>query len=83
MWPDFYDDEERKFFVEEIILGMADIVYENRKLKRELKEALEYKEKYYNLSNYTFKEAQERTASLFEAIMAGAFSNGKESNANE
>jgi len=83
MWPDFYDDEERKLFVEEIILGMADIVYENRKLKRELEEALEYKEKYHKLSDDTFKEAQERTASLFEAIMAGAFSNGKEEDINE
>lgn len=83
MWPDFYDDEERKFFVEEIILGMADIVYENRKLKRELEEALKFKEKYYKLSDDTFKEAQARTASLFEAIMAGAFSNGKEEDINE
>lgn len=80
---DFYDEEERKFFTEEIILGMADIVYENRRLKRELEEAKEYKQKYHDLIDQNFKDAQARTASLFEAIMAGAFSNGKENENND
>lgn len=65
--------EERRFEVEEMILGMADVVYENRRLRRELKEALEYKQKYNNLVDSNFKEAQERSATLFKAILDGAF----------
>lgn len=65
--------EERKWEAEELILGMADIVYENRRLKRELNEALEYKQKYHDLVDSNYKEAQERSANLLSAIMAGAF----------
>lgn len=65
--------EERRFEVEEMILGMADIVYENRRLRRELKEALEYKQKYNDLVDRNFKEAQERSATLLKAILDGAF----------
>ena len=65
--------EERRFETEEMILSMADIVYENRKLRRELNEALEYKQKYYDLVNSNFEEAQERSASLLQAIVNGAF----------
>ena len=65
--------EERRFEAEEMILSMADIVYENRRLKRELKEALEYKQKYHDLVDSNFKEAQERSATLFKAILDGAF----------
>lgn len=36
--------ENRRFEVEEMILGMADIVYENRRLRRELNEAKYNKE---------------------------------------
>lgn len=65
--------EERRFEVEEMILGMADIVCENRRLRRELNEALEYKQKYHNLIDKNSKEAQERSAALLKAIMDGAF----------
>lgn len=65
--------EERRFEVEEMILGMADIVYENRRLRRELNEALEYKQKYHDLIDKNFKEAQEGSATLLKAIMDGAF----------
>lgn len=67
------EEEEKRWEAEEMILRMADIVYENRRLRRELKEALEYKQKYNDLVDKNFKEAQQRTASLFEAIMNGAF----------
>lgn len=67
------EKEERRFEVEEMILVMADIVYENRRLKRELSEALEYKQKYEDLIDRNFKETQERSASLLKAIMDGAF----------
>lgn len=65
--------EERRWQTEELILGMADIVYENRRLRRELDEALEYKQKYRDLIDTNFKEAQQRSANLLEAIMNGAF----------
>ena len=65
--------EEHRFEVEEMILGMADIVYENRRLRRELNEALEYKQKYHDLIDKNFKEAQEGSAALLKAIMDGAF----------
>lgn len=65
--------EERRFEAEELILGMADIVYENRRLRRELNEALEYKQKYHDLIDRNFKQAQENSANLLNAIMAGAF----------
>ena len=62
-----------KIEAEELILSMADIVYENRRLRRELNEALEYKQKYNELADRNFKEAQERSATLFKAILDGAF----------
>lgn len=65
--------EERRWEAEELILGMADIVYENRRLRRELNEALEYKQKYNDLVDSNFKEAQERSACLLKAILDGAF----------
>ena len=65
--------EQHRWEAEELILGMADIVYENRRLKRELKEALEYKQKYNELVDRNFKEAQENSACLFKAILDGAF----------
>ena len=72
--------EEMRWKVEELILGMADIVYENRKLRRELKEANEFKKKYYDLLNDSVENANKHTASLLAAIMAGAFSTKEESN---
>lgn len=65
--------EERRWQAEELILGMADIVYENRRLKRELDEALEYKQKYCDLIDRNFKQAQESSANLLKAIMDDAF----------
>ena len=65
--------EERKWEAEEMILGMADIVYENRRLRRELAEALVYKQKYYDLVDSNFQHAQKSSANLLKAIMDGAF----------
>lgn len=65
--------EERRWEAEELILGMADIVYENRRLKRKLNEALEYKQKYHDLLDRDLKQAQESSANLLKAIMEGAF----------
>ena len=70
--------EEARWQAEELILGMADIVYENRRLKRELDEALEYKQKYHDLIDRNFKQAQESSANLLKAIMAGAFATKEE-----
>ena len=65
--------EEARWGAEEMILNMADIVYENRRLRRELNEALEYKQKYHDLIDSNFKQAQESSANLLNAIMNGAF----------
>ena len=59
--------------IEELILGMADIVYENRRLRRELEEANEYKKKYNDLLNDCVDHANKSTANLFNAIMSGVF----------
>lgn len=64
--------------IEEIILGMAEIVRENRRLRYELEEAKEYEKKYNNLLNEAVDHANRSTATMLQAIMAGAFSNGKE-----
>lgn len=59
--------------IEEIILGMAAIVMENRTLRAELDEAMQYKKKYDELLGFEVKEAGRRQKDLFDAIMAGAF----------
>lgn len=70
--------EEKRLEAEEMILSMADIVYENRRLRRELNEALEYEQKYHDLVDRNFKQAQESSANLLEAIMKGAFTTIKD-----
>ena len=72
MNPDAYYGFDRTD-IEELILGMADIVYENRRLRRELKEANEYKKKYNDLLSDCVDHANKSTANLFNAIMSGAF----------
>lgn len=69
-----------KFFssddIEDIILGMADIVMENRALRRELEEAREYEEKYRKLLSDTLKESEETNKKLLEACLMGCFNVG-------
>lgn len=74
-----------KYDIEEIILGMADIVYENRRLRAELKRAQEYEKKYDNLLNRCVDNANKSSAAIFEAIMLGCYNTGgkKEENAND
>lgn len=62
--------------IEEIILGMADIVMENRALRRELEEAREYKEKYSKLLSNTVKNAEESNRELLKACLMGCFNVG-------
>lgn len=59
--------------VEEIVLGMADIVLENRRLRRKLAEAEEYKKKYHDAVDASAKQAAESQKAILEAIFAGAF----------
>lgn len=47
-------------------------------MRRELSEVLEYKQKYNELVDRNFKEAQERSATLFKAILDGAFTSGED-----
>lgn len=77
---------ERMYFqheIEEIILGMADVVHENRRLRRELEEASEYKQKYEKLLNQSVQNARDNSATLLKAVMAGVFISGKDGKANE
>lgn len=62
--------------IEEIILGMADIVYENRRLRSELKEAKEYEKRYHDLLDSCVDNAQKSSAAIFEAIMLGCYNTG-------
>lgn len=59
--------------IEDIILGMADIVRENRYLRQQLAEAEEYKRKYDELLNQQYYSAREGSALMLKAIMEGAF----------
>ena len=65
--------EEQRQYAEEVILSMADIIYENRRLRRELEEAKEYEKKYTDLLNYSVRSAREGSANLLKAALAGAF----------
>lgn len=62
--------------IEDIILGMADIVLENRALREELKEMREYKKKYHELLYDNLKEAEESNRMLLKCCLLGAFSGG-------
>lgn len=58
--------------IEEIILGMADIVIECRRLRRENAKLLEFKEKYYEEVDARFKDAQMHSANMLNAILTMA-----------
>ena len=62
--------------IEDIILGMADIVMENRALRAELEQMREYKQKYYDLINDNLKSAEESNRMLLKACLMGAFNVG-------
>ena len=62
--------------LEDIILGMADIVYENRELRRKLKQAEEYEREYNELLARNLKHAEESNRLLLENIFNGVFVNG-------
>ena len=55
--------------VEEIILGMADIVHENRRLRYELRQAQEYEKKYTDLLNQSVEDNQKFSAAILEAVI--------------
>ena len=65
-----------RYDVEEIILGMADIVMENRYLRHELEKAREYEKKYRELLDEDVKNANESSAMLLKACLMGAFNVG-------
>ena len=65
--------EEARYRAEEVILCMADIIYENRRLRRELEYTKEYEKKYTDLLNESVRNANESTACLLKAVLNGAF----------
>lgn len=62
--------------IEDIILGMADIVMENRTLRRELEKVREYEKKYRKLLSDTLKESEETNKQLLKACLMGCFNVG-------
>lgn len=54
--PNNYKNQD----IEDIILGMADIVKENRKLRKEVEELRKIKEKYYKETGYTDMDAKQQ-----------------------
>lgn len=74
-----------RYDIEEIILGMADIVHENRVLRAELKRAKEFEKKYDDLLDRCVDNANKSSVAIFEAIMLGCYntSGKKEENKND
>jgi cell shape-determining protein MreC len=62
--------------IEDIIIGMANIVLENRALRKELEEMRKYKEMYYELVNENLRSAEESNRMLLKACLMGAFNVG-------
>jgi cell shape-determining protein MreC len=62
--------------IEDIIIGMANVVLENRALRKELEEMRKYKEMYYELINENLKNAEESNRMLLKACLMGAFNVG-------
>ena len=56
--------------VEDIILGMAEIVMECRKLRREVEELREFKDKYYEQVNERYKDAQMHSINMLKLAIA-------------
>ena len=55
--------------IEEIILGMADIVRECRYLRQENEELREFKDKYYKEVDARFNDAQMHSANILHAVL--------------
>lgn len=62
--------------IEDIIIGMANVVLENRALRKELDEMRKYKEMYYELINENLKNAEESNRMLLKCCLMGAFNVG-------
>lgn len=62
--------------IEDIIIGMAYIVMENRYLRCELEKAREYEKKYRELLAEGVKNANESTAMMLKACLMGDFNVG-------
>ena len=56
--------------IEDMILGMAEIVMECRQLRRENEELRAFKDKYYEEVNQRFKDAQMHSANMLKLAIA-------------
>lgn len=61
--------EERRFEIEELILGMADLVYENRRLRYELERAKHYEEEYSKLLSKSVDDSMKDVQRLFKLAL--------------
>ena len=70
----FFERED----IEDVILGMANIVMENRYLRSELEKAREYEKKYRELLAADVKNANAATEMMLKACLEGALTGGNE-----
>ena len=66
----FDDFQKTSWEIEEVILGMADIVMECRQLRREVEELREFKDKYYEEVNQRCKDAQMHSVNMLKLAIA-------------
>jgi hypothetical protein len=59
------------FEIEEMILGMARVINEKRYLEDEVLRLKDYEKKYNDLVNLRFQEAQQHSANILNACLAG------------
>lgn len=55
--------------IEDMILGMAEIVMECRQLRQEVAELKEFKDKYYEEVNQRFKDSQMHSVNMLRLAM--------------
>ena len=63
-----------KYEAENLILDLADSICELRRLRKEVEELREYKEKYEKEVYERFKDSQKMSAAIFQGILDGVIS---------
>ena len=63
-------DNTTTWEVEEMILGMADIVMECRQLRREVEELRKFRDKYYDEVHQRCKDAQMHSVNMLKLAIA-------------
>ena len=69
-----------RYEVEEMILGMADIVMENRMLREEVTELKEIRDEYYHSINERYITDEETNRKIMSIALSGMWDRTKSSN---